>query len=262
MYGNGGSSYGVYGASSSVAGVYGTGFDGCYGYSTSSSGTALVGRGSGKSIYGDGAIQSYINNLRVPGGVTPFTGVHEALIHKSYGNLSETDYGKVFKEDVVHAYGDISNATSECKLSSTSKDKTVIGVLSRVYSDSTKEEELKSCPFVKEIVSFTGEVDSLGNPETSLSYESLLPIPLETIISDYHYVKINAVGEGLILASSDGGDIAAGDFLVTSGVVEGAVVPQGTDILTSSTVAKARVGIIWANETVTQKLIPCFYMCG
>jgi co-chaperonin GroES (HSP10) len=113
----------------------------------------------------------------------------------------------------------ISNAWVESSISTSSKEKAVVGVYSKSWG---KEEE------------------------------------------DMH--AYNAIGEGQVLVTDQGGDIEVGDYICSSDV-SGHGMKQDDDILHNYTVAKALENISFANVEVNENgdksiLIACTYHCG
>ena len=70
--------------------------------------------------------------------------------------------------------------------------------------------------------------------------------------------SIYAVGDGHVLVTSEGGDIAAGDYLTTSSKA-GHAMRQDDDLRHSYTVAKALRAVSWSEERGDSVLIPCTY---
>ena len=70
--------------------------------------------------------------------------------------------------------------------------------------------------------------------------------------------SIYAVGDGHILVTSEGGDIAAGSFLTTSSA-PGRAMRQNDDLRHAYTVAKALAAVDWSKEQGDSVLIPCTY---
>jgi len=78
---------------------------------------------------------------------------------------------------------------------------------------------------------------------------------------------INALGDGHILVTEDGGDIEIGDYL-TSSITKGHAIKQHDDLVHSYTVAKATEPVDWsevpldAEKGFRSKLISCTYHSG
>lgn len=68
------------------------------------------------------------------------------------------------------------------------------------------------------------------------------------------------LGAGVVIVSDQNGDIQAGDLLVSDG--NGYAMRQDDDIIRSSTLGKASMGVIWAKEKKGTKLIGCIIYAG
>ena len=131
----------------------------------------------------------------------PFTGSHEALVHKDH----PTQPGQLVQDVELIASSSISNTITLVEVCSTAACKSVVGaVVGRLPID---PDNLPSA-----LADYTGPLD------------------------DYEVITFNAVGEGMLLAS---GDLEPGDLL-TSSTTAGVAVKQSDDIVRSSTVAKCR----------------------
>ena len=71
---------------------------------------------------------------------------------------------------------------------------------------------------------------------------------------------INALGEGAINVCGEGGDIAAGDLIVTSST-PGKGMRQADDIVRSYTVAKAREAVTFSDPSEV-RTAACIFLCG
>jgi hypothetical protein len=76
----------------------------------------------------------------------------------------------------------------------------------------------------------------------------------------YNIMAVNALGEGQINVCGEGGDIQAGDLIVTSSI-PGKGMKQADDIVRSITVAKARESVTFSSPTEV-KQIACIYLSG
>ena len=76
----------------------------------------------------------------------------------------------------------------------------------------------------------------------------------------YNIMAVNALGEGQINVCGEGGDIQAGDLIVTSST-PGKGMKQADDIVRAITVAKARESVTFSSPTEI-KQIACIYLCG
>ena len=82
----------------------------------------------------------------------------------------------------------------------------------------------------------------------------------ETDSQIYNLMPVNSVGEGQINVCGEGGNINAGDLIVTSSMA-GKGMKQGDNIVRSITVAKARESVIFSGATDV-KTIACIYLSG
>lgn len=73
-------------------------------------------------------------------------------------------------------------------------------------------------------------------------------------------IAMNALGEGRMNVCGEGGDIAAGDLIVTSSI-PGKGMRQSDDTVRNYTVAKAREAVTFASPTEI-KTVACIYLCG
>lgn len=131
----------------------------------------------------------------------PFTGSHEALVHKDH----ETQPGQLIRDVELIASNGLSNTITRVEVCNSPACKSVVGVVVSRYP-----------------------VDPDNLPAALVGFDG----PLD----DYDVVVFNAVGEGLLLAE---GDLEPGDLL-TSGAEPGVAVKQPDDIVRASTVAKCR----------------------
>jgi hypothetical protein len=250
VYGSSASGYGVYGYSPSDYGVYGVS-----GSSESIRGTAstaggnnhgvrglningngagsntagLVGAANGYDFYADGAGTNY----------GPFTGTHDALTDP---NDSFTIGDIVVDSQLVRRNG-ISSAITLIKTSTSANQKAALGVICA-----------EQHPFENNIpaVYMSGFDEETGLPVPTAEYE----IDKQT----YNLVAVNALGEGQINVCGEGGNIEAGDLIVTSSL-PGKGMKQSDDIVRAVTVAKARESVTFAGPTEV-KQIACIYLCG
>jgi len=72
--------------------------------------------------------------------------------------------------------------------------------------------------------------------------------------------NVNGIGEGGIKVCSHNGDLEIGDFLVSCYC--GCAMKQDDDILRNYTVAKTIDSVNWNEESETEKLIGCIYLCS
>jgi hypothetical protein len=97
------------------------------------------------------------------------------------------------------------------------------------------------------------------DPE-SKSYVQVMQPYYEPDCQVYNIMAVNALGEGQINVCGEGGDIQAGDLIVTSSI-PGKGMKQADDILRAITVAKARESVTFSSPTEV-KQIACIYLSG
>lgn len=250
VYGSSSSGYGVYGYSPTDYGVYGVS-----GSSESIRGTAstaggnnhgvrglningngsgnntagLVGAANGYDFYADGTGTNY----------GPFTGTHDALTDPS----DTFTVGDIVIDTQLVRRNGISSAITLVKTSTSANQKAALGVICA-----------EQHPFENNIpaVYMAGFDEETGLPVPTAEYA----VDKET----YNLVAVNALGEGQINVCGEGGDIEAGDLIVTSSLA-GKGMKQSDDIVRAITVAKARESVTFASPTEV-KQIACIYLCG
>jgi hypothetical protein len=82
----------------------------------------------------------------------------------------------------------------------------------------------------------------------------------DTVKNSYQLMAVNAVGEGQIKVIGEGGDLVAGDLIVTSSTT-GKGMKQSDDIVRGKTVARSREAISFSSSTEI-KTVACIYLCG
>lgn len=182
--------------------------------------SGLVGAGNGYDFYADGSGTNY----------GPFTGAHDALIYKT----DAVSIGDIVVDVECIARKNVSNTIFRVANSSTANQARAIGIVAVPTTDLTAE----SAPTAL-------DVDSPDFP---------------MLCSTCDVLGVNAVGEGQINVCGEGGDIQAGDLIVTSSV-PGKGMKQADDVVRSITVAKARESVTFASPTEV-KMIACIYLCG
>jgi hypothetical protein len=80
------------------------------------------------------------------------------------------------------------------------------------------------------------------------------------LANTHDYVIYNGVGEGQVNVCGEGGDIVAGDLIVTSSM-PGKGMKQSDDIVRSYTVARARESVTFTSPDEV-KTVACIYLCG
>lgn len=194
----------------------------------------LVGVSNGYDFYAEGAGINY----------GPFTGAHDVLLPN--GETIDEGYICVDVQCIIRK--NISNTIFEIAQSSQA-NQVPIGVF--VINNGSLA-NFSPAGFVEKYIS----IDVDGFPK-------LVPVyypEYDLVKNDYQYCGINAVGEGQVYVCGEGGNIAAGDLIVTSSVA-GVGMKQADNIVRNITVAKAREAITFS-DTTTPKLIACIYLCG
>lgn len=240
VYGVSSSSYGVYGQSSSNEAIRGIGTStggsnhGVRGLNTGGSGTAgLIGAANGFDFYADGGGTNY----------GPFTGTHDALTE-----LADTfTVGDIVIDTQVIRRNGISSTITLVKSSTTPNQKAALGV---VCADPRPLADSHPAAYVEGF-----EED----PETHAYVQVMQPY-YEPDCQVYNIMAVNALGEGQINVCGEGGDIQAGDLIVTSST-PGKGMKQADDIVRAITVAKARESVTFSSPTEV-KQIACIYLCG
>lgn len=256
VYGSSSAGPGIYGISSSRFGVYGfsngSGIEAVRGEATngnahgvrgmakfnssSSIAQGLVGAVNGYDFYADGA------------GVNgPFTGAHDVL----YLNGDEVELGDIVVDiECISRFG-WSNTIFSVARSSVAMQRAALGVISTLQGPLSG---IIPAAFTEEI-SYVVTDPELGDetPRRAVSpeYEALKML--------YQCATANAVGEGQMNVVGEGGDISAGDLIVTSSV-PGKGMRQADDLVRSYTVARAREACTFTAGEIKQ--IACIYLCG
>lgn len=232
--------YGVHGVSARAEAVRGEASNtggsnhGVRGLNTGGSGTAgLIGAANGFDFYADGGGTNY----------GPFTGTHDALTE-----LADTfTVGDIVIDTQVIRRNGISSTITLVKVSTTPNQKAALGV---VCAEPRPLTDSHPAAYVKGF-----EED----PE-SKSYVQVMQPYYEPDCQVYNIMAVNALGEGQINVCGEGGDIQAGDLIVTSSI-PGKGMKQADDIVRAITVAKARESVTFSSPTEV-KQIACIYLCG
>jgi len=248
IYGSGTTIGGVRGSATSGTGVTGsssTSGIGVYGVATNSSvsttnhgvrgrnnrnsASGLIGEASGYDFYAEGSGTNY----------GPFTGTHDALTL-----IADTfTVGDIVTDTAVIRRNGISSTITLVANSSMANQKAVLGVV---------------CAAPKPLTNSQPAVYIIGFSEETR--QNIMSPDYDTDCLSYNTIAINALGEGQINVCGEGGDIAAGDLIVTSSIA-GKGMRQADDIVRSYTVAKAREAVTFSSPT-EQKQIACIYLCG
>lgn len=166
------------------------------------------------------------------GNIGPFTGSHDALVYPDFpGVLGDI----VFDYEVVARNG-VSDAITLVGLTQTSGQKDVVGIVATLGAR-LADGHIPAA--------FIGDED---------------PAYISSVFSNRHIIQINSLGEGQINVCGEGGDIEAGDLIVSSSLA-GKGMRQSDDIVRSATVAKSREAVTFDSPTQV-KQIACIYLCG
>lgn len=182
-------------------------------------------------------------------GYLPFTGKHDGMILKS----ESYDLGDIVTDGPVVART-LSDAFTEFKISDRSEMRGVVGVLAKVFG-----QWYTPAAFIDHEATIAASDGFEHTPENPVP-----PTVMTQNVADYEdqfdLVAINSVGEGSVNVCGRGGDLEAGDLIVTSSL-RGKGQRQSDDIVRSSTVAKAREGATFGSPDEV-KQIACIYLCG
>lgn len=206
-----------------------TGTAGLYGLNYRNGAAGLVGHGNGYDFYAIG-----------PGPNGPFTGAHDALIPKS----TDVEIGDIVVDVSLVARNGVSNTLFEVAKSSSPNQKTAIGVVSMMLgglADNVLAAFRDNC-----------RVSPDEHNPMLPGFEDAAPL--------YDVIAMNALGEGQINVCGEGGDIDAGDYIVTSSI-PGKGMRQADDLLHNYTVARAREACTFSTASEV-KTIACIYLCG
>ena len=188
----------------------------------------------------------YVNgNITATGTITPFTGMHDGLLDETL----TPEIGDIMVDTGVLIRRDISN-TLFAMTTSSQQNQSAIGIYSEEMPDTYVPVSARvpdSNELIDTFESISGDTSVVRDPQYDSVFVGRKPI------------IVNSLGEGQINVCGEGGDIQAGDLIVTSSMV-GKGMKQGDDIIRSYTVAKAREGATFSAGEV--KMIACIYLCG
>lgn len=222
--------------------------------SGSSSGAAQffnTGSGTGTKQFwtAPGAYSAYSpsggGKIYVVDGLGPFTGIHDTML--PIGDTS--DVGDIMVDESVFYKLDVTNTIFQVATSSTANQTRAIGI---------KSAQVEVQPGVPAILWESIAPDPAKPNETVL--QLIPPYTLEGLQAQYNVCNVNSVGEGQINVCGQNGNIAAGDYIVTSSMA-GKGMKQDDDIVHNYTVAKAREAVTFVNSNDVQ-MIACIYLCG
>lgn len=189
----------------------------------------LVGAANGYDFYAEGPGANY----------GPFTGAHDVLTQ-----LADTfAVGDIVVDAAIIRKRGISSTIAQVTNSQTANQKAVLGVV---------------CAAPKPLISSQPAVYIIGYDEKT--NQNIMSPDYDTDCQVYNIMAVNALGEGQINVCGEGGDIQAGDLIVTSSI-PGKGMKQADDIVRAITVAKARESVTFSSPTEV-KQIACIYLCG
>jgi len=187
----------------------------------------------------------YAGNAQVGGfysadGYFPFTGCHETVIRKD----AEIAVGDIVRVKRIIARNGLSNVLAEVERTELVGDRAVIGVVSEI-------KELHKA----------GPIAALGGEPTTEAAKQ----KRRRMARRYFRVAVNALGEGQMDVCGRGGDIGAGDYIITSDLPGKG---QRLDMDQPVTFALEAAIVAQAMEPVTfdspdqVRRVAVFYRCG
>ena len=180
-------------------------------------------------------------------GIGPFTAYHEGMV-----DIDEVlEIGDIVVDVGVFYKHGISNVLFTVAGSNTSEQPRALGVVSAIL------------PIGPSVPGILWTLESSYNEGDLGPVTTIVLVPgfdLEELETTYKVVQVNSVGEGQINVCGEGGDIQAGDFIVTSSI-PGKGMKQSDDVMRSITVAKARESVTFSDPSEV-KLIACIYLGG
>lgn len=205
---------------------------------TSSFSSGIVGAANGYDFYADGAGVNY----------GPFTGAHDAI----WPNGETIELGDIVVDVACVARGGLSNTLFRVAPSSIPCQQAAVGVLASLVGPLS---ESVPAVFIRRSSAVTDE-----GPSTSAVVVTTIAPEYEALKDAHHLGSVNALGEGQINVCGEGGDIAAGDLIVTSSM-RGKGMRQVDDVVRGYTVAKAREAVSFTSPSEVGQ-IACFYIAG
>jgi len=200
-------------------------------------GTAGV-KGTGTTVGVQGSGGTYDFEATGAGGnYGPFTGSHDGLLLKTAAG----EPGDILVDLTLVRRRSISSTLFEVGVS-TAPTQPAIGVL------------------VKRQWLVAAAVMGGGHIPATIADEGAIAPGFEGYQDSHDSVVFNALGEGQVSVCGEGGDIAAGDLIVTSSM-PGKGMRQADGVIRNTTVAKAREGVAFAHPGEV-KQIACIYLCG
>jgi hypothetical protein len=174
----------------------------------------------------------------------PFTGAHDALIPKG---ADAPEPGDIMVDVGCLRRANVSNTIFEVALCGAPSQPAAIGVATR--APVAWEADTSSTPAA---LKAWVEVDGV--------MQCVITDGAADLADSHDYLSVNAVGEGQVNVCGEGGDIAAGDLIVTSST-PGKGMRQADDLVRGCTVAKARESVTFSSSSEV-KTVACIYLCG
>lgn len=165
----------------------------------------------------------------------PFTGAHDGLLEKG----TTYEIGDIVVDYQLVAKPTVNDSITIVKLSSQAKQKSVIGVISKLAEN--------------HVPTSISEYDPSSNT-------NILINEFQSVYDTNDGIVINSIGEGCINVCGQNGNIEIGDY-ITSSSIPGKGMNQDDDLMRNYTVAKARENVTFASPTEV-KMIACTYHCG
>jgi len=190
--------------------------------------SGLIGAANGFDFYADGAGTNY----------GPFTGAHDCLV----ANANTVSIGDLVVDIACIARRGLSNTLFSVEVSSQANQAACIGV---AVSDNG--------PLANQVPA----VYSDGYTDEGIQ---IISSDYALVKNDYKLMAVNAVGEGQINVTGEGGNLTAGDLIVASST-PGKGMKQADDFVRGYTVAKVRETVSFDSPGEV-KLAACIYLCG
>jgi hypothetical protein len=174
-------------------------------------------------------------------------------------NKAGIEVGDIVVDAGVVARSNISNTICEALRSSTANDKAAIGIF--VSKDNEFDVQDINTPVLEE--GELPEPEALNDPShlpAAITRNDYTDAEIQTMIDQYSWCTMNALGEGQINVCGEGGDLEIGDLITTSNTA-GKGMKQADDLIRNYTVAKCREAVSFSSPSEV-KTVACIYMCG
>jgi hypothetical protein len=185
------------------------------------------------NVYVDG-------NITATGTISPFTGTHDGLMASG----DDPAAGDILVDSSVAIKRNLVNTLFVMAQSSTS-NQPAIGI----YGGDQASDYVPVSAAKDKTLS---GIDGSAIAERDSAYDS--------VFENRKCVIVNSLGEGQVNVCGEGGNITAGDLIVTSSTA-GKGMKQADDIVRGYTVAKARESISFDSASDTGQ-VACIYLCG